>query len=174
MQSKLVIWKVPESQVKALSACLHSRLYKRKEYRLTVQTENCSLGDSEASDTEFIMAITRYPLSQCLALVFLVELVLCQNFQLILRENTPQAVTLACRNSAGVVQDIENIEFWLNRTRDDSQDLRDRGDILIFEDQTRNEISFTISRSIEGFYTCGQQLDSVNFDESAPLILVCK
>lgn len=116
------------------------------------------------------MAVIRY----CLALLFLAELVLCQNFELILRQNTPQAVTLACRNSAGVVQDIDNVRFWLNRTRDDSRDVRERGDIPVFEDQTRNEISITFSRSIEGYYTCGQEVDSVNVDESAPLILVCK
>lgn len=156
-------------------ACTQGFIKRRSSYRLSVQTENSSLGNSEASATEFTMAVTtRHPLSQCLALIFLVELVLCQNFQLIPRENTPQAVTLACSNSAGVVQDIENVQFWLNRTRDDNQDLRDRGDIQAFEDQARNEISITFSRSIEGFYTCGQQLDSVNFDESAPLILVCK
>ena len=122
------------------------------------------------------MKVTRHPLSQCLALIFLAELVLCQNFELVLRENTPQAVTLACRSSVGVIQDINNVQFWLNRSRDgiDSQDLRDRGDINVFEDETRNEISIPFSRSIEGFYTCGQQINSANFDESPAVILVCK
>ena len=53
-------------------------------------------------------------------------------------------------------------------------DLRERGAVAVFEDQTRNEISFTVTRSIEGYYTCGTQIDSVNFDESTPLILVGK
>ena len=121
------------------------------------------------------MAVKRYLFSPCLALIFLVELVLCQNFELIITGgDSAPVVTLACQNSVGVIQDIDDVQFWLNRTRDDSRDLRNREDVPAFEDQTRNEISITLSRDIEGFYTCGQQVDSVNFDESAALILVGK
>ncbi len=126
-----------------------------------------------ATEVTMAAAVKRYPLSQCLALFLLVELALCQNFELIPTGNSPSVVTLACRNSAGVTQDIDDVQFWLNRTQD-SRDIRNREDIPAFEDQIRNEISITFSRSIEGFYTCGRQVDSVNFDESAALILVCK
>jgi hypothetical protein len=144
---------------------------------LPIQTESSSLGQKHRSkDTEVTMAavVKRYPLSQCLVLVLLVDLALCQNFELALIRNSPPVVTLACRNSAGVTQDIDDVQFWLNRTREDSRDIRNREDIPAFEDQIRNEIAITFSRSIEGFYTCGRQVDSVNFDESAALTLVCK
>ena len=123
------------------------------------------------------MAVKRYLFSPCLALIFLVELVLCQNFELITiggSEDSTPVVILACQDSVGVIQDIDGVQFWLNRTRDDSRDLREREDVPAIEDQTRNGISFTLSRDIEGFYTCGRQVDSVNFDESAALILVGK
>ena len=123
------------------------------------------------------MAVKRYLFSPCIALIFLVELVLCQNFELIPiggSEDSTPVVTLACRNSVGVIQDIDGVQFWLNRTREDSRDLREREDVPAFEDQMRNGISFTLSRDIEGFYTCGRQVDSVNFNESAALILVGK
>lgn len=120
------------------------------------------------------MAVTRYTLLQCFVLFFLADLALCQNFQLTPREIIAGAVRLTCQNSAGVTQDIDSVQFWLNRTREDSRDLRNRPDVPTFEDQTNNEISITFSRSIEGFYTCGQQIDSVNFNESPALILVGK
>ena len=121
------------------------------------------------------MAVKRYLFSPCLALIFLIELVLCQNFELITTRVNSETVTLACQNSVGVIQDIDDVQFWLNRTREDSRDLREREDVPAFENQMNNEISITFSRDIEGFYTCGQQdSDGVNFDESAALILVCE
>ena len=178
----MIAWKVPGSEwVRCLpSVASYSEICNIKArsrncpYRQRVAHRQDIERTSEASDTEVIMAMKRYFLLPCLALIFLVELVLCQNFELIPRGNSPPVVTLACQNSAGVIQDIDDVQFWLNRTRDDSRDLRSRGDIPVFEDQTRNEISITCSRDIEGFYTCGQQIDSVNFDESAALILVGK
>ena len=116
----------------------------------------------------------QYTLSQCFAILFLAKMVVTQNFELVPLTISTDVVTLACHNSVGVAQDIDDVQFWLNRTRMDNRDLRERGDVAVFEDQTRNEISFTVTRSIEGYYTCGTQIDSVNFDESAPLILVGK
>ena len=112
---------------------------------------------------------------QCLVgLFFLAKLSVCQNYQLAPLAVTTNAVTLACQDSTGVAQDIDNVQFWLNRTRMDSGDLRERKNIPIFEDQTDNEISISFSRNIEGYYTCGTRIDSVNFDESPPLTLVGK
>ena len=120
------------------------------------------------------MAVVQYAFPQCLAILFLAKLVLTQNFQLVPLAITTETVTLACHNSADVAQDINDVQFWLNRSRTDVQDLRDRGDIAVIEDEMSNDISFTLSRSIEGYYTCGRQIDSVNFDESSPLILIGK
>ena len=53
-------------------------------------------------------------------------------------------------------------------------DLRERSDVNLIAGQTGTELTITFSRRIEGNYTCGQQTDSANVEESEGVVLVCK
>ena len=98
--------------------------------------------------------------------------VLTQSYTLIVRDVNP--VRLSCRDaSTGVSADIDNVKFWRNRTPLNDLGLREKGDIPVFEDQMENDITFTLTREFEGYYTCGRQvMDTVQ--ESPPVFLVCK
>lgn len=100
------------------------------------------------------------------------KLVLTQSYTLIVQDVSP--VRLSCRDvSTGVPADIDNVKFWRNRTPLNNLGLREKGDIPVFEDQMENDITFTLTRKFEGYYTCGRQLmDTVQ--ESPPVFLVCE
>ena len=84
-----------------------------------------------------------------------------------------RTITLLCRdNSINGIADINDVIFWLNRTQPDDPDLRDRSDVFVFQDQTRTELAFILTRSNEGNYTCGERVDSANVQESAAETLV--
>lgn len=84
-----------------------------------------------------------------------------------------RVVTLLCRdNSINGIANINDVTFWLNRTQPDDPDLRDRSDAFVFQGQTGTELSFILTRSNEGSYTCGVQVDSANVQESAAETLV--
>ena len=84
-------------------------------------------------------------------------------------------VTLQCRdNSINTIANINDVKFWLNRTSPDDPDLRERSDVFVSPGQTGTELTFVLTRSIEGSYTCGIQVDSANVEESNPEILVGK
>ena len=89
------------------------------------------------------------------------------------RDSLP--VTLRCRdNSVGTFVDISDVNFWLNRTLPDDPDLRERRDLDVAPGQTGDGLTFALTRSIEGRYTCGRQTDSANVEESDHVFLVGK
>lgn len=82
---------------------------------------------------------------------------------------------LTCYDSStGDAADIDDVTFWRNRSLPNDPGLRERRDMPVFVDPIENEISFTLTREFEGYYTCGRQLIDRVEEESAPVPLVCK
>lgn len=92
------------------------------------------------------------------ALVFLFsfKLMLAQlpSYTLIVQDVGTDVKCLSCHNSStNVFADIDKVKFWRNRILSNNQGLREGRDIAIFEDQARNDITFTLTRNFEGNYT---------------------
>ena len=110
--------------------------------------------------------------SVVILLAISLKLVLGQSYSLIVEGVGP--VRLNCRDVAtGVSADIDDVKFWRNRTPLNTLGLREKGDISIFEDKIEDYITFTLSRRLEGYYTCGRQVMGT-VEESPPIFLVCK
>ena len=128
------------------------------------------------------MAFSNHTLLLLCFLFLLVKLVLSQPpYELSMAPRVrgsstrPEPVTLRCRdNSLGTFAEINTVRFWLNRTLPDDPDLRERSDVFLRPGQTGDSLTFTLTRSIEGRYTCGRQIDSANVEESAPVFVVGK
>ena len=98
--------------------------------------------------------------------------VLTQSYTLIVQDVSPVRLS-CCDVSTNVFADIDSVKFWRNRTPLNNLGLREKGNIPVFEDQMENDITFTLTRKFEGYYTCGRQLmDTV--EESPPVFLVCE
>jgi hypothetical protein len=68
---------------------------------------------------------------------------------------------------------IAQVIFSLNRTSPADSSIRERGDIRVVNDGCCR-IRFNLTRRLEGYYTCGKRLSSVNVSESWPQLLQCK
>ena len=68
---------------------------------------------------------------------------------------------------------ISEVQFWLNSTTCNSTtSLRQRDDVKVLEVDNYN-IKFNLTRSLEGYYTCGKQVDE-NYIMSTERELICK
>lgn len=94
-------------------------------------------------------------------------------YTLRITEITP--VSLSCYDpSTEATADVNEVTFWRNRSLPNDPGLRERSDMPVFGDQTENDITFTLTREFEGYYTCGRQLMDTVERESPPIPLVCK
>ena len=85
------------------------------------------------------------------------------------------SITMFCRTSTTAENiPLNEVKFWLNRTTYDTHDpsLRQRTDINVLAvDNYR--IKFNLTRSLEGYYTCGKCIDE-NCVMSTQKELICK
>lgn len=85
------------------------------------------------------------------------------------------SITMFCRTSATAENiPLGEVKFWLNRTTCDTHDpsLRQRTDVnVLVVDNYR--IKFNLTRSLEGYYTCGKHID-MNCVMSNQKELICK
>ena len=84
------------------------------------------------------------------------------------------SVILTCRDGVSADElNVQNVSFWLNRSSENNQDLRERKDLGIIEVTGCCSIKFNLSQSLEGYYTCGR-LTKQGVQESPPKTLICK
>ena len=84
------------------------------------------------------------------------------------------SIRMFCRSST-TAEDvaISDVRFWLNSTACNSTtSLRERKDVNVSEVDNYS-IKFNVTRSLEGYYTCGKQVDE-NCVMSTELALICK
>ena len=68
---------------------------------------------------------------------------------------------------------ISEVQFWLNYTTcNNDTSLREREDVNVL-DVDSYSIRFNLTRSLEGYYTCGKQVDE-NCIKSTKRELICK
>ena len=68
---------------------------------------------------------------------------------------------------------ISEVQFWLNYTTcNNATSLREREDVNVL-DVDSYSIRFNLTRSLEGYYTCGKQVDE-NCIMSTKRELICK
>ena len=90
------------------------------------------------------------------------------------RKEQSGIITMKCRNGTTADElDAATVHFWLNRTSTNDSDLRQRDDVLVTVDDN-SSIRFTLTRNLEGNYTCGTRSDADSVQESDPRILICK
>ena len=84
------------------------------------------------------------------------------------------SVIFKCRNRETADElNVRNVSFWLNRSSEYNQDLRERKDFATIEVIGCCSIKFNLSQSLEGYYTCGRSSED-GVQESLPLTLICK
>lgn len=85
------------------------------------------------------------------------------------------SVTLTCRNATTAEElNVQNVKFWLNRSAEYEQDLRERGDVGTVEVIGCCTIKFSLQQGHEGYYTCGTSSEEYGVHESPQLTLICK
>ena len=67
---------------------------------------------------------------------------------------------------------IGEVQFWLNSTCNSTTSLRERTDVNVSVVDNYS-IKFNLSRSLEGYYTCGKQIGK-NCMTSTEKALICK
>ena len=91
----------------------------------------------------------------------------------ILREN--ESVILTCRDHETADKlNIQSVTFWLNRSSEYNQDLREREDFGTVEAISCCSIKFSLIPNLEGYYTCGKYSRNGGVQESFPQTLTCK
>ena len=99
-------------------------------------------------------------------------------YELIFRTDATTELTgsiqILCRTySTAENVPISKVQFWLNSTICNSTtSLRQRDDVKILEVDNYN-IKFNLTHSLEGYYTCGKQVDK-NCIMSTKKELICK
>ena len=84
------------------------------------------------------------------------------------------SITLRCRDSiTAEVLNINEINFFLNRSSVTDPYLRERGDIRVVEVGSTG-IKFNLTRKYDGYYTCGKRVDCANVTDSLPKTFICK
>ena len=85
------------------------------------------------------------------------------------------SVILTCRDSVTADElKVQNVSFWLNRSSEYNQDLRERGYFGTIEPIGCCSIRFSLQQRHEGYYTCGRSSRNDGVHESPPKILICK
>ena len=84
------------------------------------------------------------------------------------------SITMLCRSFTTAENiPISEVQFWLNYTTcNNSTSLRQREDINVLEIDSYS-IKFNLTHSLEGYYTCGKQIDE-NCIISTERELICK
>lgn len=88
------------------------------------------------------------------------------------------SIVLLCRDDFAENIPVSEVKFWLNLTdpcdpSTNTTSLRKRGDFNV--DEVDNyRIKFTLTRGLEGNYTCGRHVNSSCIVESRPKTLICK
>ena len=98
-------------------------------------------------------------------------------FELVVERNSPSSqgllvdhITLRCRrNNSGTPLLAENINYWVNRTKFDEPDLKEKDYVRIASDG----MGITFQLKEEGNYTCGER-DPPNVVESVAVTLIGK
>ena len=131
--------------------------------------------------TLFLLLIAKLSAGYLVFIVMFPNLTLANQHELIyMTDSTTEmsgSITLQCRDDLAEPLEINQINFWLNRTSACDLDLREREDVrvIIVNDKS---IKLNITRNLEGNYTCGQliaQDDSIiGVEESNPVTIVCK
>ena len=84
------------------------------------------------------------------------------------------SITLKCRDSYTAEElDLSEVSFFLNHSSVADLSLRERGDITVVEVGSTG-IKFSLTRRLEGNYTCGRRVNATHVTESPPKTLVCK
>ena len=84
------------------------------------------------------------------------------------------SITLKCRDRETAEElDINEINFFFNRSSAADPSLRERGDITVVPVGSTG-IKFNLTRRLEGYYTCGKRVDVANVRESLPKPYICE
>ena len=87
---------------------------------------------------------------------------------------TTGSIVMCCRSSETAEElPLNEVHFWFNRTRVCDPSLRDQSNIRVIEVDNHN-IKFNLTRSHEGYYTCGKRVSVNHVMESSPKALTCK
>ena len=84
------------------------------------------------------------------------------------------SITMQCRSFTTTENiPISEVQFWLNYTTcNNATSLREREDVNVLEVDSYS-IKFNLTRNLEGYYTCGKQVDE-NCTMSTKRELICK
>ena len=84
------------------------------------------------------------------------------------------SITLKCRDRETAEElDINEINFFFNRSSVADPSLRERGDTTVVPVGSTG-IKFNLTRRLEGYYTCGKRVDVANVSESLPKPYICE
>ena len=84
------------------------------------------------------------------------------------------SITMVCRTKATAEElPLNEVHFWLNRTCACDPSLRERPDIRVIK-VNDYKIRFNLTRSREGYYTCGKRVSVNHVMESSRKTLISK
>jgi hypothetical protein len=83
------------------------------------------------------------------------------------------SITLTCRDGFAEQLSVAEVLFFLNRSSPFDPSIRERGDVRVVVNGCCR-VRFNLTRSIEGFYTCGKRVNFTHLRESPPVTLLCK